>query len=148
MTLDMSISHFYSITFLFMYFEALHLDISTLTMIMSSWKTDPFIMVKCSFLSQVTVSVFKSSLSGTKTATTAFTYWLHGISFSILLLLTIFFFIFKVVCRQHIVGLIFYLVYLENLCILTGIFDPFTFDIITNIVGSASWKLRLLCYWG
>lgn len=100
---------------------------------MSSWKTDHFIIVKCSSLSLVTIIVFKYTLSGAKLATSAVLYLLHGISVSIILLST-YFFIFKISLKQPIVSLIFHLVYLDNVCILIWIFGSFILNINTDMV--------------
>ena len=98
--------------------------------VMFYWWIDLFVSIKCSlFLG--TIYSWKSSLSGISIATFFFSFFSHGICL---------FFYFQPICdfkvshRRYIVGLRFY-IYFVNLCLLIGVFSIFTFNEITDKAG-------------
>ena len=103
--------------------SALQLD----THLLSSWWTDPFIIMKYP-LSQVIFLVLMSSFSYINIVTSAYLWLVFD---CIILLFPIHVFIFNKVCFLQIAYnwiLIFF--HLDNLCLLFGAFKPFTFMLI------------------
>lgn len=107
--------------------RGLYLDTSTLMIITSSWKPDNFMSVKCprTFGNGFWLSL--RLVSGQHDDLLALVAWQSSPT---LLFSTCFLYLKPLVGSIH---LIFYLVYLDNLCILIGIFDPFTLNKIARL---------------
>ena len=88
-----------------------------------SWWIDRFIIIKWPYLSLILICVLKSVLS--IAILSCFGYCLHGISFSM-----------WIYYMQNLIGL--FLICSANLFLLIKIFNPFTFNIITDKVGFVS----------
>ena len=103
------------------------------------WWIDPFIIIKCPFISQVTLFILKFIWSDIIIAIQAYLWVLFAwYIFFHLSTFNLFASLKCISCRQHRVGSFFFLIQCNNLCLIFGLFNPFIFYITINILGFSS----------